>query len=135
MLKLGVLDTLLLLNGTTHDAESHSESIKSCLKRYDANISGRVVGATTDGAKVNYATARILETDIQRCAAHLLALLVKDICEVGHVFDAVKQCTALRNLFSKSSINNEWLRRFGSKAKLHGFLILEVVFVTCAYIQ
>ena len=114
-----VLDTLPMVDGTSHDAESYSKTIKDCLKRYDLEAPSRVVAATTDGVKVNFATGRILNTDIQKCAAHLLALLVKDICEIGQLFDALEQCIALKNMFSRSTINNEWLRIFKAECELN----------------
>lgn len=39
-------------------------------------------------------------------------LLVKDICEIGHFFTALEKCVALKNLFSRSAINNKCLRLF-----------------------
>ena len=90
-----VLDTLPLVDGTSHSAESNSQSIKEILSRYNLEAPTSVVCATTDGANVNFATRRILNTEIMRCAAHLLALLVKDICEIGHIFQALEQCVAL----------------------------------------
>ena len=115
------LDALPLVDGTSYNAESCTESNTTCLKRYDVQAPTRVCCCTTDGAKINFVTARIMKVDIQRCACHLLALLVKEVCQIGHIFEAAEMCNSLLGMFSQSCINNEWLRRYGSLCKLQGF--------------
>ena len=63
MVKL-VLDTLPLVNGTSHDAACYIESITACLEKFDVQAPSRVYCCTTDGAKVNFVTARKMEVDI-----------------------------------------------------------------------
>lgn len=58
----------------------------------------------SDGASVNYTVAQHNNTDIQRCSTHLLSLLVKDICQIGHIFELYQQCHSIRKVIYKSNI-------------------------------
>ena len=116
-----VLDTLPLITETTHDRFSIYESISSVLERHQVNSCTKLICMTSDGAAVNYATGVVMNTDIQRCCSHLLALLVKDICDIGHVFEIVDQCMSLQGLFGQSSINVALLHEFDSAAKIQDF--------------
>ena len=115
------MDTLPLISETPHDRYSIYESISAVLERHQVNSCSKLVCMTTDGASVNFAAGVVMNTDIQRCCSHLLALLVKDICNIGHVFEIVDQCMSLQGLFNQSSINVALLHEFDSAAKIQDF--------------
>ena len=100
-----VLDTLPLVNELSHDRHSYQKSITAVLQRYQIDAMDKLVCMTTDGASVNFATALVMDSDIQGCSAHLLVLLVKDICDIGHVWEVMEMCMSINSLFGHSTIN------------------------------
>ena len=61
-----VLDTLPLEDETSHKAPSYAASVKAVLERFGIPSYENLVCVTTDGAKVNFSVATLLQTDFQR---------------------------------------------------------------------
>ena len=97
------LDTLPLVDEASHDNVSYNISINEILYRYELPHD-KLVCYVSDGANVNYCAARNNGTDIQRCSSHLLSLLVKDLCEIGHIFELFETCKEVRRIVYKSTL-------------------------------
>ena len=116
-----VLDTLPLQDELNHDHVSYASSVRVIIDRYGIVEYFRFICCTTDGARVNRSAAEALGTDYQRCACHLMALMVKDTCEYELIFDMYTMCHNIQCLFSNSCINGAYLKLFGSQRKIQDF--------------
>lgn len=106
------LDTFPLDDESSHDANSCKLSLNNIMHRYGL-FPTKLVTLISDGVAVNGKTAKIMDCDFQRCAAHLLSLLVEDICSIGHLFEVYQNCSGIQRVFSKSAIENHFLRTRG----------------------
>ena len=114
------LDTLPLLDESSHDANSYKLSIEAIMQRFELDPA-KLIAFISDAAEVNYKTATIMGTDLQRCSAHLLSLLVKDLITVGHIFDVFDHCNGIQRVFAKSAIQNHHLKQNGASTKIASF--------------
>ena len=110
------LDTLPFLDESAHNANFYKSSIEAIMTRYELDPC-RLIAFISDGAEVYYNAAHIMGTDLQRCSVHLLSLLDKDLITVGHIFDTFDHCKGIQRVFSKSAIQNQYLKQNGSPKK------------------
>ena len=108
------LDTLPLHSEAAHTLYSYKKTIKNITTNYGLNPD-QLVCFISDGGGVNYCTAEKMNTDLMRCSAYLLSILVKDICTIGDVFDVfsgvLKYSESIREIRnSKPFFKIKWIR-------------------------